>query len=66
MSTPPIKAPPGLPKPSNDNRKDSHPLRVVMNIPQSLPIQLVEVEVFASLLDDLRDLAANDNPEPEE
>jgi len=66
MSTPPIKAPPGLPKPSNDNRKDSQPLRVIANIPQSLPIQRVEVEVFASLLDDLLSLVANDNPEPEE
>jgi len=66
MSTPPISAPPPLPQPANDNRRRSKPLRVIMNVPQSQPVQLVEVEVFASLIDDLSTLVANDNPEPEQ
>jgi len=37
-----------------------------MRIAQNLPIQMVEVEVFAQLLDALRGSAANDNEEPRE
>lgn len=66
MSNPPIKTSQSLPRPSNDNRKPSKSLRVITNIPPSMPVQRVEVEVFASLLDDLQSLVANDNPEPEE
>jgi hypothetical protein len=61
MSTPPIVAPPRLPTPANDNRKSGKPLRAVMRFPPVLPVQRVEVEVFAALLDDLKALVANDN-----
>lgn len=45
--------------PANDNRRP-RPLRAVVELPKSLPIQLVEIEVFAELLDALPE-AANDN-----
>ena len=54
------------PRPANDNARPRKPLRVQMRIAQNLPIQMVEVEVFAQLLDALRGSAANDNEEPRE
>jgi hypothetical protein len=45
--------------PANDNWRPRQ-LRVVVNVPRMLPIQLVEIEVFAELLDTLPE-AANDN-----
>jgi hypothetical protein len=48
---------------ANDNEPPHKGLRVVMEIPRHLPIQLVEIEVMAQLLDSLGDLAANDNEE---
>jgi hypothetical protein len=50
--------------PANDNERRHKPLGVVVEIPPDLPIQLVEVEVFAQLLDALGMVAANDNEEP--
>ena len=49
---------------ANDNAPPHKGLRVVVDIPRALPIQLVEVEVIAQLLDSLDDLAVNDNEEP--
>jgi hypothetical protein len=49
--------------PANDNERPHKPLRVVVDIPPDLPIQLVEIEVFAQLLDSLDLVAANDNEE---
>ena len=49
--------------PANDNDKPHKALRIVVDIPPDLPIQLVEIEVVAQLLDSLVDLAANDNEE---
>ena len=49
--------------PANDNGKRNKPLGVEIRISQDLPIQMVEVEVFAELLDSLGS-AANDNEEP--
>lgn len=48
---------------ANDNAKPHKPLGVVVDIPPDLPIQLVEIEVIAQLLDSLCDIAANDNEE---
>ena len=56
---------PRLPKPANDNARRDKRLSVVVRIPQDLPIQRIEVEVFAQLLDALEQLAANDNEEPQ-
>lgn len=50
---------------ANDNERPHKPLRVVVDIPPDLPIQLVEIEVFAQLLDSLDLVAANDNEEPQ-
>ena len=50
--------------PANDNERQHKPLGVVLDISPDLPIQLVEVEVFAQLLDSLQMVAANDNEEP--
>jgi hypothetical protein len=50
-------------RPANDNVAPRKPLRAVVLIPQSLPIQPIEVEVFAELLDSLGDPPANDNDE---
>ncbi|HEX3675201.1 MAG TPA: hypothetical protein VHU87_13090 [Rhizomicrobium sp.] len=50
------------PLPANDNERRYKPLGVVVEIPPDLPIQMVEVEVFAQLLDSLP-VAANDNEE---
>jgi hypothetical protein len=47
--------------PANDNAPVNS-LRVELKLPRQLPIQLVEVEVFAELLDALP-LPANDNDE---
>ena len=55
-----------LPKPANDYARRDKRLSVVVRIPQDLPIQRVEVEVFAQLLDSLEQLAANDNQESQE
>lgn len=46
------------PVPANDNKRRHKPLRAVVDIPPNLPIQIVEVEVMAQLLDAL---PANDN-----
>ncbi len=51
------------PVPANDNGTRRKPLGVEVLIPQDLPIQLVEVEVFAELLESLS--IANDNDEGE-
>jgi hypothetical protein len=48
--------------PANDNGRRKLPLCAVLDMPEPLPIQLVEVEVFAELLDALPP-AANDNNE---
>ena len=53
------------PRPANDNARPRKTLGVQMRFAQNLPIQLVEVEVFAQLLDSLQELVANDNEEPE-
>jgi enamine deaminase RidA (YjgF/YER057c/UK114 family) len=45
--------------PANDNQRP-RPVRAVVNVAKSLPIQLVEIEVFAELLGSLPE-AANDN-----
>ena len=50
--------------PANDNERQHKPLGVVVDMSPDLPIQLVEVEVFAQLLDSLQMVAANDNEEP--
>lgn len=66
MSTPSKPNDPHLLVPANDNNRPAKTLRVEICFPQVLPIQLAEVEVFASLLDDLMALVANDNQdEPE-
>jgi len=49
--------------PANDNERRHKPLGVVVDISPDLPIQMVEVEVFAQLLDSLNEIAANDNEE---
>ena len=54
-----------LPKPANDVGGTGK-LQVKVLIPKDLPVTIVEIEVFALLLDDLADLAANDNEEPPE
>ena len=54
-----------LPSPANDNA-DIGKLRAKVLIPKNLPVTQVEIEVFALLLDDLADLAANDNQEQPE
>ncbi len=65
MSAPPRKlGTVRLPTPANDNIGPTKPLRMEVRIPQSLAVQRVEVEVFASLVDDLVALVANDNKEP--
>jgi hypothetical protein len=51
--------------PANDNQRPHKPLRAIVEIPPDLPIQLVEIEVFAQLLDSLDLVAANDNEEPQ-
>ena len=48
---------------ANDNEPPHKALRVIVEIPPDLPIQLVEIEVMAQLLDALGDIAANDNEE---
>jgi len=50
-------------KAANDNEPPHKGLRVVLDLPRDLPIQQVEIEVIAQLLDSLGDLAANDNEE---
>ncbi|HTP77549.1 MAG TPA: hypothetical protein VMJ73_11295 [Rhizomicrobium sp.] len=66
MSTPSKPTDPHLPIPANDNSRPAKTLRAELRFPEVLPIQIVEVEVFASLLDDLMALVANDNQdEPE-
>jgi len=45
--------------PANDNQRPRH-LRAAVTLPRMLPIQLVEIEIFAELLDSLPE-AANDN-----
>jgi hypothetical protein len=45
--------------PANDNVPVGDSLRAELNFPRHLPIQIIEVEVFAELLDGL--IAANDN-----
>jgi hypothetical protein len=47
--------------PANDNTPRHKPLGVVIEIPPNLPLQVVEVEVLAQLLDSL---PLNDNEEP--
>ena len=44
---------------ANDNQRPRQ-MRAVVNVARLLPIQLVEIEVFAEFLDSLPD-AANDN-----
>jgi len=65
MSAPRSRGP-SPPKPANDNKRPSKGLRVEISIPRNLPIQRVEVEVFAELLDSLVGLAVNDNEVPPE
>jgi hypothetical protein len=48
-------------RPANDNRRRHKTLGVAVEISPDLPIQMVEVEVFAQLLDSLSLDAANDN-----
>jgi hypothetical protein len=52
-----------LPPPANDNPRDKRggPSIVEVLLPENLPILQVEVEVFATLLDDWP--VANDNEE---
>lgn len=52
-----------LPLPANDNKPVLRGLRTVVLIPADSPIAQSEIEVFAALLDDWEDLAANDNEE---
>ena len=52
-----------LPKPANDNEPQAGTLRSEVLIPADLPVTLVEIEVFAVLIDDLTAFAANDNEE---
>lgn len=54
-----------LPKPANDDGGTGK-LRAKVLIAKDLPVTQVEIEVFALLLDDLADLAANDNQEQPE
>jgi len=56
----PRNRPNGRLRPANDNKRRK-PLGAEVRIPQNLPVQQVEVEVFAQLLDSLTGLAANDN-----
>jgi len=66
MSTPSKPNDPRLPVPANDNSRPAKTLRAELRFPQLFPIQIVEVEVLASLLDDLMALVANGNEdEPE-
>lgn len=53
-----------MPPPGNDNERPVRTLRTELRIPRGLPIQQVEVEVFAELLDALEEVVANDNEEP--
>jgi hypothetical protein len=62
MSTPPNRKR-NRPVAANDNGQVPKLLGVEILIPQSLPIQLVEVEVFVELLESLGPFA-NDNEEP--
>ncbi len=52
--------------PANDNKRRHKTLRAVVEISPDLPIQTVEIEVFAQLLDALEAVAANDNEGPSE
>ncbi len=63
MSAPRTRRP--RPVAANDNGREPKLLGVEILIPQTLPIQMVEIEVFAELLDSLGGLAANDNEEVE-
>lgn len=45
--------------PANDNQRPRQ-IKATVNVSRSLPIQLVEIEVFAELLDSLPE-PANDN-----
>lgn len=46
--------------PANDNKRRHKPLGAVVDLPPNLPIQSIEIEVIAQLLDGL---PANDNEE---
>jgi hypothetical protein len=48
---------------ANDNDPPRKSLRAVVEITSDLPVQIVEVEVIAQLLEALGDIAANDNEE---
>jgi len=52
--------------PANDNNRRRKALRAVVEISPDLPVQTVEIEVFAQLLDALEAVAANDNEGPSE
>jgi len=54
----------GLPPAANDNDPPRKALRAVVKMPPDLPVQIVEVEVIAALLDALIEHAANDNEGP--
>ncbi len=47
--------------PANDNPKPPHHLAVVLDLPPDLPVQQIEIEVFAQLLESLA--PANDTDE---
>ena len=51
---------------ANDNHPPRKSLRAVVEIAPDLPVQIVEVEVIAQLLEALGDTAANDNEERQE
>lgn len=48
--------------PANDNRRGRRPMRAELRFPPVLPVQWIEVEVFARLLESVA-VAANDNEE---
>lgn len=67
MSRPPEReAAIRLSQPANDHgTAGAGKLRAKVLIPRDLPVTQMEIEVFALLLDDLKDFAANDNGESE-
>ncbi len=62
MSVSPVsERPRRVSRPANDNEPAPTKLRAEVLIPANSPITLVEIEVFAALIEDWSALAANDN-----
>lgn len=60
MSDPRQERPKKKLRPANENKRGLNLLGVELRFPQDLPVQLIEVEVFAQLLESVV-IPANDN-----